>query len=155
MQRFRSVLALLILGPMFGFAQSREEIVKFIVDEYKSFEKRERIYNEIQFSPQGDSFRLIRSTKAHNKATVVFQLKDVDIYRVVHNKADGVNQFQLLVGPRGREASLQANGKKALEPLPLTPRTRNGMKCLALERAFTRLTALTTDRKFLFYDPFK
>ena len=153
MNRFGKILAVLLLGPALAWAQTREETVDFIVKEFRSFERRDRVYSEIQFSPRGDSFKLVRSTPAHHQGTVEFQLKDVDIYRVTHNKPNCVNSYQLLVSPRGREAGVQKNGKKAQETVAITPRTRNGRKCLALERAFTRLTQLTTDRKFLFDDP--
>jgi hypothetical protein len=88
-------------------------------------------------------------------AALTFQLKDVEIYKVTVNHANGINQFRLMVRTRGKESSIGQNSRPIAGAVKISPTMDNERKCLALERAFARLTTLTTGRKYLFYDSFK
>jgi len=151
------ILALLLLGPVAAPAQTREETIEFITSEFKAFESKEYTYKDMTFSPSGDTFSIRRSSQGEKDFVLTFPLKDVEIYKVTLNHPNGINKFQLMVRNRGRDTSIQKDGhafqSSAKGALKITPAMENEKKCLALERAFTRLTLLTTSRKFLFYDP--
>lgn len=155
MKRVFIVLALLILGSGCAFAQTKEETMDFLVNEFKSFERRDYQFTEIRFSAAGDTLTLRRNTKKHKDYALTFQLKDVEIYKVTVNHANGVNQFRLMVRTRGRDVHIGKNSQRYVGAIKITPSMDNERKCLALERAFARLTMLTTGRKYLFYDPVK
>jgi uncharacterized protein YkuJ len=155
MKRALALLALLWLCPWSAFAQTKDETINFIKSEYRSFEKQEYMYKEIYFSPAGDAFTLRRSAQKRKDYLITFQLGDVDIYMVTVNHPNAVNQYRLMVRTRGREGSIAKDGSRFVGELKISPSINNEKKCLALERAFTRLTTLTTGRKFLFYDPVK
>ncbi len=155
MKRLFLMLACLILGSGSAFGQTKEETMDFLVNEFKSFERKDYQYTEIKFSPAGDAFSLRRNSKHRNGYALTFQLKDVEIYKVTVNHANGINQFRLMVRTRGRESSIGQNSRPIAGAVKISPTMDNERKCLALERAFTRLTTLTTGRKFLFYDSVK
>jgi uncharacterized protein YkuJ len=147
------ILAALLLGPLPARAQTREETIEFLTSEYRAFESRGYLFKEITFSPAGDSFTLRRSAQGEKGYVISFNLKDVEIYKVTLNHANGINKFQLMVRARGRDAVISKDGNPVKMPLKISPAMDNERKAQALERAFTRLTALTTGRKFLFYTP--
>lgn len=173
MKHFAITLVLMLLGPAFAPAQTREETIEFITSEFKAFESKEYMYKDMTFSPSGDSFTIRRSSQGDKDYVLTIPLKDVEIYKVTLNHANGINKFQLMVRNRGRETSILKDGYKfqsgpkpgpgreggasdsysSKGGLKITPAMENEKKCLALERAFIRLTMLTTSRKFLFYDP--
>jgi hypothetical protein len=145
-----AILAFLILLPASGLAQTREETVDFIIGEYKAFESDPYRYREITFSPSGDAFTLYRVAHGKKAYEVTFKLKDVEIYKVTINHANGINKHQLMAHLRGWAPRMTKNGAPLKGPLKITPAIENENKCLALERAFARLTTLTTGRKVLF-----
>lgn len=149
------ILACLILGSGSAFGQTKEETMDFLVNEFKSFERKDYQFTEIKFSPAGDAFTLRRNSKKRKDYALSFQLKDVEIYRVTVNHANGINKFRLMVRTRGRESTIGQNSRPYMGALKISPTMDNERKCLALERAFARLTTLTTGRKYLFYDPVK
>jgi hypothetical protein len=147
------LLVLLSLAPLPAAAQSREETIDFLISEYRAFESRGYQFKAIAFSPAGDSFTLRRSAYGERGYQVSFNLKDVEIYKVTLNQANGINKYQLMVRSRGRDTSMTKDGNIVKTPLKISPAMENEKKAEALERAFTRLTVLTTGRKFLFYTP--
>ena len=153
MKRSAIILPLLLLGPMAAPAQTREETIEFLKGEFKSFESKEYMYKDISFSPAGDAFTLRRSSQGKKDYVVTFQLKDVEVYKVTVNHANGIDKHALIVRNRGRDTHIMKDGYTFKGGLKITPNMENERKCLALERAFTRLTMLTTGRTFLFYDP--
>ena len=153
MKRTELLLAILLLGPVVAQAQSKEETIEFIKSEFKAFESKEYMYKDLSFSPAGDAFTIRRSAQGDKDYLIQFNLKDVEIYRVTINHGNGINKHALIVRNRGRETNLGKDGFTFKGGFKITPNMENEKKCLALERAFTRLTMLTTDRKFLFYDP--
>jgi len=155
MKRVFLILAFLVLGAGSAFGQTKEETMDFLVNEFKSFERKEYRFTEINFSPAGDAFTVRRNSKKHKDYALTFQLKDVEIYKVTVNHASGVNQFRLMVRTRGRDAYIGRNSHRYAGALKVSPNMDNERKCLALERAFARLTMLTTGRKYLFYDQIK
>jgi uncharacterized protein YkuJ len=150
MKRLLIVFALLLLGPLGAFAQTKEETIAFITSEYRSFEGLGYTYKQVAFSPGGDAFTLRRTAQGRKEYVVTFRLKDVDIYKVTLNHANGINRHQLMVRPRGAEPNMARDGFSFKAPMKITPAMEDERKCQALERAFTHLTTLTTGRKFLF-----
>lgn len=155
MKRLLIILALLLLGPVSAFAQTKEETMDFLINEFKSFERRDYHFTELKFSPAGDAFTLRRTSRKRKDYALTFQLKDVEIYKITINHANGINQFRLMVRTRGRDVYIGRNNLRYAGALKISPTMDNERKCLALERAFARLTMLTTSRKFLFYDTIK
>jgi hypothetical protein len=152
MNRAFIILALLILASGSAFGQTKEETMAFLVNEYRSFERRDYQFTEIKFPPAGDAFSVRRNSKKHRDYALTFQLKDVEIYKVTVNHANGVNQFRLMVRTRGRDVYIGKNSHRYAGALKISPSMDNERKCMALERAFARLTTLSTGRKYLFYD---
>lgn len=153
MKFLRFILLSLLLCPMPGMAQTKEETIDFLTTEYRAFESRGYLFKELTFSPAGDAFTLRRSAQGEKGYVITFNLKDVEIYKVTLNHANGVNKYQIMVRTRGRDTNLRKDGNLVRTPLKISPAMENEKKAQALERAFTRLTALTTGRKFLFYTP--
>lgn len=150
MKAWLLVLVCFFLAPWYAPAQTREETIGFIVSEYRSFESREYKYKEITFSPAGDTFTIRRAAQGDKDYVVTFNLKDVEVYKVTINHANGINQHQLMVRNRGSETSIGRDGSTFKGAVKITPTIDNENKILALERAFTQLTLLTTGRKPLF-----
>jgi len=150
MKQLYAILAFLFLLPASALAQTREETVDFITSEYKAFESDPYRFREITFSPSGDAFTLYRVAHGKKAYSVTFKLKDVEIYKVTINHANGINKHQLMVHLRGWAPRMMKNGAPFKGTMKITPAMENQRKCLALERAFARLTELTTGRKPLF-----
>ena len=142
-----AVLVCFFLSPYFACAQTRDDAVTYIVDEFKSFESREYKYTEVAFSPSGDAFTLRRKHQDNKDYVLTFNLKDVDIYKVTVNHPNGINLHQLMVRPRGPAAGITRDGATFKGAVKMSPATENEPKILALERAFARMTELATGRK--------
>jgi hypothetical protein len=155
MKRICIILAFLTLGPLSAFGQTKEETMDFIVSEFKSFERKDYHAIEANFSPAGDTFTLKRRDPKHKDFALSFQMKDVEVYKVTVNHPNGIDQYRLMVRPRGRDGCIMKNSVRITTTVKLGPTMDNENQCRALERAFARLTTLTTARKYLFYEPVK
>ena len=102
MKAWLLVLVCFFLAPWYAPAQTREETIGFIVSEYRSFESREYKYKEITFSPAGDTFTIRRAAQGDKDYVVTFNLKDVEVYKVTINHANGINQHELMVRKPGQ-----------------------------------------------------
>jgi uncharacterized protein YkuJ len=149
MKPFLVFLALLCLCPWYAFGQSKDETIDFLTSEYRAFESRGYIYTELTFAPKGDSFTLKRVKDRGKDYLVSFNLRDVEIYQVTINSANGISKHQIMVRNRGRDTGIQKDGRNYTGVLKISPAMDNEKKCEALERAFNRLIALTTGRKYL------
>ena len=152
MNRFCISLVFLLFCPRLGMAQTRDETVNFIIDEFKSFERKDYQYTELGFSANGDTFTMRRNTPRHKGRALSFQLKEVEIYTATVPRPDKMTLFTLMVRNRGRDGYLQKNSLRFAGTVKLLPSTGDERQYRALERAFARLTALSTGRKFLFYE---
>jgi hypothetical protein len=148
------VLPLLFICPLALLAQAKNDTEKYIIDEIKSLESRNYFIRDIAFSPSGDTLTLVRgrSDKAGDKGTVI-PLAKVDIYCVTVHRANGIDHYNLVARSRGREGNFILNGVKFNGVTNLVGMVQDERKAKALEKAFNRLTVLTTGRKELFPIP--
>jgi hypothetical protein len=153
MKRFSIILVFLLLGPLAVFGQTKEETMAYITSEFKSFETPDYIFAELAFSPSGDAFTIRRKSKGKKEYVITIPLKTADVYMVTLNHANGINKHYLVARSLGKDTLIAKDGAHVRGDFKITPAMDNEGKCQALERAFTRLTVLTTGRKFLFSTP--
>ena len=146
-------IPLICICNLFAFGQSKQETIDFIISEFKSIENNTYVFKDVTFSQGGAIFTFRRYRPGKPDKAVVIDLKDVDIYRVAIHHANGADFYNLDVRSLGRDGNFMANGLKYNGTWTLLGRIDSERKARALEKAFLRLTELTTGRKDLFPVP--
>ena len=153
MNQIARLIPFLFLAPVAVLGQSREETMKYIIDELRSMESRAYTLREVSFSPSGDTFTYKRQRNGLPDKGTVIPLAKVDIYCVTVHRATGIDYANLVVRPRGKDGEFIANGFKTKGTMSLIGRIEDEKKVQALEKAFAHLTRLVTGRKDLFPAP--
>ncbi|MGA2083126.1 MAG: hypothetical protein ABSH53_21305 [Holophaga sp.] len=153
MNRITGRFLSLLLAPGLLLAQSKEETMKYIIDELRSLESNSYTIREIYFSPSGDTFGFKRGRSGMSDKGTIIPLDRVDIYPVTVHRATGIDYLNLMVRSRGKDGDFLANGIRAKGVRPLIGKIEDERKVKALARAFNHLIQLVTGRKDLFPVP--
>jgi len=153
MRSMMKILIFITLSPLLAFGQSKEEIAGFIISELKSYELRTHPIKEVAFNASGDTFTFRHAMQGNRERSLVVPLNNVDIYAVKKHHRGGISTFRLLVRCRGLNQNITLNGLAFHGTEVLVPDMENEKQAKALERAFAKLTTLTTGRKFPFWEP--
>ena len=153
MNRITGLLLPLLLASGLLRAQSKEETMQYILDEFKSLESLDYTVRNIAFSASGDSFSFTRQHRGGSEQGCVVPLAKVDIYAVTVHRANGVDYMNLLVRARGKEGDFMENGLRRMGTMALVVHIEDERKVKSLAKAFNHLIHLVTGRKDLFHVP--
>jgi hypothetical protein len=109
-------------------ARSRNQLMASVIREIRALETEDFIYKEVEFSADGSSLRVLFKSRTGREELRVMDLATVNFFRARKSGAIQPPSYQVMVETRGRQGTIQVNGRREQGTFPLLPLTTNKHK---------------------------
>jgi len=148
------IIAICLFGSNL-FAQSKTDIIDYIIREIKSCENEQMEVKDVEFSDGGSTCKIKTAVPGQlMERSIDLPLADVDIFSstkiIKIGKDEYVYAYSLVASPRGRSGGQRKNMTRSMGVEVILPNMLNGQKIKGIESAFTSLTEMVTGQKKTF-----
>ena len=123
-------------------AQTAQETMTYIVQEFKSYETESHLIKDVQFSANGSVFEFKSYIPVTPEVKISIPLAQVHIFVTNKSTDTGLHRYDLVVESKGRKGKFQVNGNNTSGIHFLLKGVSNKKRVQSLQKAFAHLTSL-------------